>query len=66
MPDIQELRDQLDSTTDCMERMELMDKIKDTEIQLGIKIPPKPEDTYFECVGCGSWYEEKHTQGAIP
>lgn len=54
MPDIQELRDQLDSTTDFMERMELMDKIKDTEIQLGIKIPPKPEDTYFECVGCGS------------
>ena len=47
--EIEELRGQL--TGDLFQDMELKDKIHNLEMQLkGVK----PQDSHFDCVGCGS------------
>lgn len=47
--EIEELKDQL--TGDMFKDMELKDKIHNLQMKLnGVK----PEDSHFDCVGCGS------------
>ena len=48
--EIEELKSQL--TGDMFKDMDIKDKIHNLEMKLkGVK----PEDSHFDCIGCGSW-----------
>lgn len=53
-PTVEDLRKRLSEEDMTLnERLEILDKIEELEEEKG-NIRPKPEDSDFECFGCGS------------
>lgn len=49
-----ELQTKLENTEDFMERMEIAGEIEDIQVRLGEKLPPKPIESDYECIGCSA------------
>lgn len=54
MTELDQLKTQLQATEDFLERMEIEGKIHDIEVRTGARLPPKPIESDFECIGCSS------------
>lgn len=54
MPNLEELRNKLQATEDFLERMEIEGQIHDLEVRTGARLPPRPIESDFECIGCSS------------
>lgn len=51
---LNDLKEQLNNTTDFLEVMEIQGMIEDIEIRLGQRLPPKPPDSPYLCEGCSA------------
>ncbi len=44
----------MEQTDNFVDKMELQGAIEDLEIKHGLRLPPKPIEREYECVGCSS------------